>query len=609
MISSTVHDLLDRADAAREAGRGDVAARLYDEAAVRCRAGDDLDGWTRAVLGAASVYLFGAEPGKLPAQLYDVLVRTTEDGTRARLAAALARCWAYAGQSARAIQFADEAVERAERAGPPELVADCLDAALAAHWGPGELGVRRSLATRLDDVAAHVLDPGARLQAHLWGLQVACETLDVQAIHRQMRALELLGEESPRALFFAASRRLMLDLLRGRTDTTAQLTSVAAAAADQASLADAWLVLKAMSAYSAAQSGDRAACAAGAAEGEAFAQAEGVTAVCAEAAFLWVCAGQPDRARALVRTFHGRVLDDLPLDVNWLLILQCVLEAALAVDDRDVVAKAAGLLSSYEGRAVFNAGAVMFHGVTDDTLARAAALLGDPDRAARLRARALATYERLGARWWRDRLAAWEPPAADEVPAAGGSLRVYLHPVPGGLWLIGPEGAAVPLRALRGFGYLRELLRRPGQPVAALDLAGAGAGAAVESGLGDLLDAQALKAYRQRLRDLEQELTEAEDWSDLGRLDSLRAERDALLHELARATGLGGRARTAGSSQERARVAVQKAISAATGRIATIDGPLGRHLQTRIHTGLNCSYEPDSVDGLDWVLDGRATGT
>jgi len=116
-----------------------------------------------------------------------------------------------------------------------------------------------------------------------------------------------------------------------------------------------------------------------------------------------------------------------------------------------------------------------------------------------------------------------------------------VHPVPGGLWLVGPEGAAVPLRALRGFGYLRELLRRPGQPVAALDLAGAGHGVAVESGLGEVLDTQALKAYRQRLRDLEQELSQAEDWSDIGRLDSLHAERDALLDELARATGLGGR--------------------------------------------------------------------
>jgi tetratricopeptide (TPR) repeat protein len=598
--SASVRDLLDRAGAARAAGRGETAARLYDEAAARCRDGDDLDGWTEAVLGAASVYLFGSEPGKLPAQLYDVLAHTTDDTTRARLTAALARCWAYAGQPGRAIPFADEAVDRAQRAGAPELVADCLDAALAVHWGPDELGVRRSLATRLDDVAAHVLDPGARLQAHLWGLQVACEALDVPAIHRQMRALELLGEESSRALFFAASRRLMFDLLRGRTDTAARLTSLAAAAAEQASLADAWMVLKAMDGYSAAQSGDAATCAAGAAEAEAFALAEGVTVVYAEAAFLWVCAGNLDRARALVRTFQGPVLDDLPRDVNWLLTLQCVLEAAVAVTDREVVEKAARLLEPYDDRAVFNAGAVMFHGVTDDTLARAAALLGDPDKADRLRARALATYERLGARWWRDRLASWTPPAADE--GSGGPRRVHLHPAPGGLWLVGPEPAAAPLRALRGFCYLRELLRRPHQPVAALDLVAAGTGVVVESGLGDLLDKQALKAYRQRLRDLDQELAEAEQWSDIGRLDAVRTERDALLDELSRVTGLSGRPRTAGSSQERARIAVKKAISAAVDRVATVDAPLARHLQTCIHTGLNCSYQPDPGDNLDWIL-------
>jgi hypothetical protein len=51
-----------------------------------------------------------------------------------------------AGQAARAIQFADEAMERAQRVSAPELLADCLDAALAAHWGPDELDVRRSLA-------------------------------------------------------------------------------------------------------------------------------------------------------------------------------------------------------------------------------------------------------------------------------------------------------------------------------------------------------------------------------------------------------------------------------------------------------------------------------
>jgi hypothetical protein len=589
VTSSTVRDLLDRAGAARSAGRGDAAARLYDEAATRSRDADDLPGWTEAVLGAATVYLFGTQPGKLPAQLYDVLVRTTDDATRARVAAALARCWAYAGESRRAVQFATEAVECAERAGTPELIADCLDAALAANWGPDDLAVRRALTQQLDDDAAHVLDPEARLQAHLWGLQVACETLDMQAIHRQLGALEHLGEESPRALFFVATRRLMLDLLHGRTDTSAGLIEIATTAADQAGLADSWLVLKAMTTYSAALAGDTETCAAGAATAETFGLSEGVTVLCAEAAFLWACAGDLPRTRALVNTFHGSTLDDLPRDMNWLLTLQCVLEAALAADDREVIAKAAELLTPYEARAVINAGAVMFHGVTDDTLARAAAVLDDPETVARLRPRALATYERLGAVWWRDRLAAWQLVATDND-------LVHFHPTGGGLWLI----AGTPVRELRGFGYLRELLRHPHQPIAALDLIG---GDVVESGLGELADQQALQAYRQRLHDLDQELAEAEDWSDLDRLSAVRIERDALLDEVSRATGLGGRPRTTGSSQERARVAVKKAITAALDRIATIDAPLAHHLRTTLQTGLTCTYTPGPTDPIHWQLD------
>jgi hypothetical protein len=252
-------------------------------------------------------------------------------------------------------------------------------------------------------------------------------------------------------------------------------------------------------------------------------------------------------------------------------------------------------------RAVFNAGAVMFHGVTDDTLARAAALLGDQDTAGRLRTRALATYEHLGAQWWRNRLASRIPHPVDDRPDT--PRRIRLHPAPGGLWLIGPEHTAVPLRALRGFGYLRELLRRPNQPISALDLVGAGTGVAVERGLGETLDKQALTAYRQRLRDLDQEIAEAEDWSDIGRLDAVRAERDALLDELAGATGLSGRTRTTGSSQERARIATRKAISAAIDRIATVDDAVARHLRTGIKTGLNCCHEPDPADAVVWTLD------
>ena len=598
-----IDDLLERADAARAAGRVQEAAGLYDEAIARCRADGDLTRWTRAVLGAASGYVFGAEPGRLPAQLYDVLVRTTDDTDRARIATALGRCWVYAGQASRGVQFADEAVDRAQRVDVPELLADCLDAALAAHWGPDDLQARVELAGQLDEVAAHVLDPDARLQAHLWGLQVACESLDVQAIHRHMRALERLGDESPRAQFFAASRRLMLDLLRGRTDTAARLVELAVAASERAGLADAWMVIESMKGYAAVQAGDPATCAVVAAECEEFATAEGVPVVCAEASFLWLASGQPERARALVRTFHGRVLHELPRDVNWLLTLQCVLEAALGTGDAEITERAAHLLTPYAGRAVFNAGAVMFHGVTDDTLSRAASVLGDASAAGptvRQGPCHLRTYRRpLVARPARGMAPALGP----HTPGGAAEGQVKLLPGADGLWLVGPADAAVPVRALRGFSYLRELLRRPGRSVSALDLVTGGSGTAMQPGLGDVLDDQAREAYRRRLRDIECDLTEAEEWSDVGRLDALHAERDALVGELAAAAGLGGRARVTGSSHERARVAATKAITAAVDRIATVDAPLGRHLRATIRTGLHCSYQPDPDDKQNWILD------
>lgn len=595
-----IADLLARADAERAAGRGEAAARLYDEAATAARASDAHDAWVNAALGAASVQIFGAEPGKLPSMLYDVLARTTDDAQRSRLAAALARCWVYASEAQRAAQFSDEAIHRAHLVGDQALLADALDAALTAHWGPDELDTRRELVSQLDDIAAHLPDPDARLQAHLWGLHVACEALDVQAMHRQMRALELLGEESVRAQFFAATRRVMLDLLRGRTDTAEPLIAVADAAAADSLLPDAWMVLECVSAYAAIQAGEPER-AIGMAEGaEAFAIAEGSCVVLAEAAYCWMSMGDLDHARALILTLHGSVLDELPRDMNWLLTLQLVLESALALEDRELVEKAAVLLTPYAGRAVVNGGAVMFHGTTDDTLSRAFLVLGRTEESARLRARALTTYERIGAQWWRDRLASAPAPDAPST----GPAWLHLHPASAGLWLIGPD--ATPVAGLRGFGYLRELVSRPGQPLAAIDLVGAGGPVVEESGLGELADRQALAAYRQRLEDLGAELVEAEDWADAGRIEAARAERDALLDELSRATGLGGRARTTGSSQERARVAVKKAITTAISRIETVDEPLARHLRAAVQTGLTCSYEPDPDDGRVWVLTATA---
>ncbi|HWB36012.1 MAG TPA: hypothetical protein VHA75_08305, partial [Rugosimonospora sp.] len=191
------------------------------------------------------------------------------------------------------------------------------------------------------------------------------------------------------------------------------------------------------------------------------------------------------------------------------------------------------------------------------------------------------------------------PPGTGPDPAAA---PIRLHPTAGDLWLIGPAERAVPTRPLRGFTYLRHLLRRPGQPVPALDLVTAGQDTIVQPDLGPTLDRRAVTAYRHRLTTLADDIAEAERWSDIGRLELLHAERDALVHELSAATGLGGRARTTGSHQERARIAATKAITAAIDRITAIDEPAGRHLKASIHTGHHCAYLPDHA-APRWLLD------
>ncbi|WP_371402177.1 hypothetical protein OHA10_30275 [Kribbella sp. NBC_00662] len=550
---------------------------------------------TRAVLDAAAGHVFGTEPGRLAAELYDVLARTTDDADRARVAAALARCWVYGGHADRAAVFADEALARAEKTEDPELIADCLDAVLAANWGPDELALRQQTAGRLDDVSAHVLDPEARLRGHLWGLQIGWETLRVPVIQRQLRALESLAEESPRARFFAASRRWMYDHVRGVQ--RADLIGIAESAAAEAGLPDGWMVTSLMRGYSALHTGDSKTVAEALELMEEFARSEGVTEVATEAAAVWALAGRPDRAQVLLEELGPDVLETLPRDVNYLLNLQCVLEAALAVHNEELVRTAVRLLTPYGNRAVLNAGAVYFHGVTDDTLARAAALTGDVEQAGLLRTRALQTYLRIGATWWHDRLQ-----SQAEVPA---EAVVHFHLSHDGLWLIGASPGR-PMRALRGFDYLQRLLAQPGQTVSAVDLMTGGAATVIQSDSGPRLDRQAAAAYRQRLTDLASELAEANDWADLARAESLAAEREALLSELSSAEGLGGRSRATGSTAERARVAATKAITAAITRIEAVDPALATHLRDAVRTGTDCSYRPRPDDRLTWLLSNQA---
>jgi hypothetical protein len=190
------------------AGKGGRTAAMLIRAFHEARAAGDAGLMEEAALNLLSGQRFGAHPGQVPALVHEAYLAAGQPVSRSRLAAALARAWVYGGDPERAVGFSDEAVRLAEETGDRRVLADALDAALLTRWGPDAFGERLRLAGRLADTAAHLAEPALRLPAHLWQLTTAWERLDIVAVRRQLRALDVLAEESgsARIAFFAASR-------------------------------------------------------------------------------------------------------------------------------------------------------------------------------------------------------------------------------------------------------------------------------------------------------------------------------------------------------------------------------------------------------------------
>jgi len=178
----------------------------------------------------------------------------------------------------------------------------------------------------------------------------------------------------------------------------------------------------------------------------------------------------------------------------------------------------------------------------------------------------------------------------------------------GEYWTVGWRGNSVRLRDTVGLAYLARLLAAPGREFHALDLVGTGVGTggsvAADPGAatGPLLDGQAKAAYRRRLKELEEELVEAETWNDLARAERARVQRQQLVAHLAASTGLAARDRQAPTNAERARSSATKALRAAISRITTHDPALGEHLRHSVRTGTYCAYDPDPAVPVTWTL-------
>ncbi|MDT4926398.1 MAG: hypothetical protein QOG01_4111 [Pseudonocardiales bacterium] len=164
----------------------------------------------------------------------------------------------------------------------------------------------------------------------------------------------------------------------------------------------------------------------------------------------------------------------------------------------------------------------------------------------------------------------------------------------GDVWALNANGRSVHLRHSKGLEYLAVLIASPGREIAALDLAAGRCGTAVgPSPVSAVLDEQAQRAYRSRLAELQQDADAADARGDVAGADEIEVERAALLSELRRASGLGGRTRTFGDEAERARVNVTRTIRQALERVSAAEPSLGAHLSHTVRTGTRCVYQPD----------------
>ncbi|MFI7608261.1 AAA family ATPase [Micromonospora sp. NPDC049366] len=519
----------------------------------------------------------------------------------------------------------DEAVRIARDTGDPTTTAEVLDGRLHALWDPAAADERLSTASQIVDLARRAGNAVLERRGLFWRFIALAERGDLDAAEAALAAYARAGERDgdPEAAVVALSRHAVLALARGRFATADALIAEVSQVGRRVGLADADRLTATLAGRLATLRGDAAS------------QVEPLRELSRKLPghFFEVTA-----ARALAES--GRVAEAL-LDVERLLPsllagtgprwVGAVADLALVASYGASPAASRALydaLLPYAGRLVVWGGANTITGPVDDYLGRLAAHLGRRDEAAAHFDRAVAQEERLGALPW----------LASTLAARGRSGDVArAHAIADGLGLPAPDGVAVTpeapgpptvehtggdvwrlwrdgddwvleagserarLRDMRGLHHLRILLANPGREITALDLVAGGAGL-VTSPPEPVLDATARLAYRRRLDELAQQLDAADRAGDVRYAARLTAERNALLAELRRAAGLGGRPRRQGAEAERARVNATRALRTLLARVEPYAPIAAAHLRASLRTGTHFRYQPAAGGPASWQV-------
>jgi hypothetical protein len=466
-----------------------------------------------------------------------------------------------------------------------------LAAALAARCdttaGPDDVASRSAdaaevvaLAGAVGDVRAELLGRRLRLVALLEAGDVAGADVEVGAFER--RVVEV-GQ--PLYAWYPPLWRSARALMDGRVEEAERLLDRAAAAGERAGSDNARLLVGVARWLSLLAAG------AGTAQYRLLTGMAGAidytgTDFEVSLALSRAAAGQLDSA-ADVLDGLAEALRTAPVDAEWLAMLVQATELVALVGGHRLAAWLHETLLPHRTRHAVDGIGAFCHGSVERPLGTLAALLGRPEAARAHFAAARAAHVAIGAH----RLV--ELTDADERRALGARSPAVAGPVfrrDGETWSLGYAGTAVAVRDSKGMADLAALLARPGTGVPAVELAGVVAGA----DLGEVVDAPARAAYRERLAALDVELAAADEAGDRER--SMRADRErvALLDQLGQAYGMGGRARRAGRPVERARSTVTWRIREAIRRIEAVHPELGRHLRNSVRTGAVCSYEPET---------------
>ena len=603
--AGTARAAVKHAGALARCGRIAEADQAYAVAIARARAGGDAESFALAALGIGTlgggfeVRLLDSVQLRMLNEALDA-IGTDDSALRAMLLARLSVASTLGAEQARRVAMAEEAVAIATRVGHAGALAQSLAAWCDAHAGPRHTDERRAAAAEMLAAAQRSGDPELELLARRFEIVAHMERGDLPLAWRAIDAFTELADRlrQPQFCWFARLVEGMRAHLRGDLDTAQPLAEEASRIGRSISSGNARMLADgALIPILARDRGEP-----GFVEMIASATRDHPEVARAmDGALLYGVGYGVDRdtAARVLAAFDGV----FPVDADdgiFLQVASLIADAAAFVGDQAWMALAEQALAPYPDHFVLDGTAAVCYLPVAASLARLAAARGDVEQARQLFDRArnlvapigapllLASLDREIAR-----LGA-EPSSATEQTDGAPVLRRE-----GDLWFVAFDGGSAYLKHSKGIGDLAVLLARPGAEVHVFDLVAASDGhdrsgvRGRNRDVGEMIDSTARADYERRVRDLTDEIEEAERHHDDERAARLDAERAAILEQLASALGLSGRARRSAGDAERARKAVGMRIRDAIARIDHELPPLGRHLAVSIRTGMFCAYLPE----------------